>query len=144
MSAPYRASALDRCDLPPRFAAELAAELEPGERVLWAGLPRRADLVKRALADLVLPLVFNGFVLLLADVCSRESGVLGLSAVPLLALGLPLFQTPIGALRAIRTTFHAVTDRRALVFDADSIRVVRRGAVSTPEEAKRIGQSLTG
>ena len=143
MSAPYRASALDRCDLPPRFAAELAAELEPGERVLWAGLPPRADLVKRALGELLLPLVFNGFVLLLADVCSRESGVLGLSAVPLLALGLPLFATPIGALRAIRTTFHAVTDRRALVFDADAIRIVCRHAIASADAAKRIGQRLT-
>ena len=51
----------------------------------------------------------------------RPWRALGLSAVPLLALGLPLFQTPLAAWQAMRTTFYAVTDRRVLVFEADSI-----------------------
>jgi hypothetical protein len=126
MVAPYRAPALTTSPLAARFLAELVAELEPGERVLWTAAPVRAALVRRALGELLMPLVFNGFVLALVALCSHDGGSLGLSAVPLLALGLPLFQTPFSAWRAMQTTFYAVTDRRALVFEADSIASIER------------------
>ncbi len=126
MTAPYRTPKLASCGLPARFAEELLAELEPGERVLWSGLPRRTALARRALAELVMPLAFNGFVLALVAACSHQGGSLALGAVPLLALGLPLFRAPLGAWQAVRTTFYAVTDRRALVFDADAILSVDR------------------
>jgi hypothetical protein len=115
--------------VPVRFAAELVAELEPGERVLWAGLPEPSALARRAIGELVMPLAFNGFVLVLVALCSDECGLLALGAVPLLALGLPLFQAPLRAWRAMRTTFYAVTDRRALVFDCDSILTVARADI---------------
>lgn len=98
-------------------------ELEPGERVLWTGLPRKRALLRQALAELWMPLVYNGFVIALVAMCAGRPA---LAAVPLLAFGLPLFQAPIGAWRAMRTMFYAVTDRRALVFDADGILGVRR------------------
>jgi hypothetical protein len=126
MSSPYRASALTTSPLDSRFLAELVAELEPGERVLWTAAPVRVALMRRALTELLMPLAFNGFVLGLVALCSRQGGSLALSAVPLLALGLPLFQAPLSAWRAIRTTFYAVTDRRALVFEADSIASIDR------------------
>jgi hypothetical protein len=124
--SPYRVPSFDARALPARFAAELMAELEPGERVLWAALPRRVALARRAVGELVMPVAFNGFVLGLMALCSQEGASLALCAVPLLALGLPLFQAPLGAWHAMQTTFYAVTDRRALVFDADAILSVER------------------
>jgi hypothetical protein len=79
--------------------------------------------------ELLMPLAFNGFVLGLVAVCSMQGGSLALGAVPLLALGLPLFRAPLGAWQAMQTTFYAVTDRRALVFDADAIVSVDRGDI---------------
>ncbi len=138
MTAPYRAPALASSPLASRFLAELVAELEPGERVLWTGAPERVALVRRALGELLMPLAFNGFVLALVALCSRGGGSLGLSAVPLLALGLPLFRTPLAAWQAMRTTFYAVTDRRVLVFEADSIASVdRRDIISVRVRAGR-------
>jgi hypothetical protein len=123
---PYRAAGLGACPLPAGFASELSMELEPGERVLWAGLPRKTALLWQALSELWMPLLYNGFVIGLVAMCS---GRLSLAAVPLLAFGLPLFQAPLGAWRAMRTMFYAVTDRRALVFDADGIWIVSRGDI---------------
>jgi hypothetical protein len=140
MMAPYRAPGLERSALCPHFAAELLAELEPGERVFWTGTPERAALVRRALGELLMPLAFNGFVLALVAISSQEGGSLALSAVPLLALGLPLFRAPLGAWQAMRTTFYAVTDRRALVFDANTIASVdRQDIVSVHVRARRGG-----
>jgi hypothetical protein len=129
MTAPYRAPGLASSALASRFLAELVAELEPGERVLWTAVPERVALMRRAMSELLMPLAFNGFVLALVALCSHDGGSLALSAVPLLALGLPLFQTPLAAWQAMRTTFYAVTDRRALVFEADAIVSVDRRAI---------------
>jgi len=137
MLAPYRAPGFARAELPTHFAAELLAELEPGERVFWTGVPEPAALARRALGELVMPLVFNGFVLALVALCSRDGGSLALGAVPLLALGLPLFQAPLGAWQAMRTTFYAVTDRRALVFDAEAILSVARDDIVAVRVAPR-------
>jgi len=114
------------CTLPARFATELGLELEPGERVLWTAVPLRLALMRRVLAALWLPLFYNGFVVALVAMCS---GRLSLAAVPLLTFGLPLFHGPLGAWAAMKTTFYAVTDRRALVFDADGIWAANRADI---------------
>jgi hypothetical protein len=115
---PYRAPGLGACSLSPSLDAELTLELSPGERVEWSARPRRPALLRRALGELWLPLFYNGFVLALVAMCS---GRLSLAAVPLLTFGLPLFHGPLGAWRGMKTMFYAVTDRRALVFDAEGI-----------------------
>jgi hypothetical protein len=131
VTAPYRAPGLARSELSASFESELLAELEPGERVVWTGLPEGSALFRRALGELLMPLAFNGFVLALVAMSSREVGTMALSAVPLVVLGLPLFRAPLGAWQAMRSTFYAVTDRRTLVFDADAIASVdRRDIVS--------------
>jgi hypothetical protein len=114
------------CTLSARFATELALELEPGERVVWAGVPRKLALMRRVLAAVWLPLLYNGFVVALVAMCS---GRLSLAAVPLLTFGLPLFHGPLGAWAAMKTTFYAVTDRRALMFDADGIWTASRADI---------------
>ncbi len=124
MMAPYRAPSCAWAALPPRLATELLDELEPGERVLWAGLPRRGTIARQALRKLAAPFAFNGVVLAVVALCalgSPEAGLLALGLVPLLALGLPLFQAPLGAWSALRATFYAITNRRALVFDENAI-----------------------
>ena len=102
------------------------AELEPGERVVWTGVPRRLALLRRVIAELWLPVLYNGFVVALVAMCS---GRLSLAAVPLLTFGLPLFHGPLGAWGAMKTTFYAVTDRRALVFDAEGIWAASRAEI---------------
>ena len=129
MMAPYRAPFCAWAALPPRLATELLSELEAGERVLWTGLPRKATIARKAFAKLAVPLAFNGLVLAVVALCalgSPEAGLLALGLVPLLALGLPLFQAPVGAWHALRATFYAVTDRRAIVFDENAIVSVDR------------------
>jgi hypothetical protein len=139
---PYRAPAVALSPLGPGFLAELVAELEPGERVLWTAAPERRALVRRALGELLMPVCFNGFVLALIALCSHDGGSLALSAVPLLALGLPLFQAPLSAWQAMQTTFYAVTDRRALVFEADSIASVdRRDIVRVQVRLRHAGRA---
>jgi hypothetical protein len=78
------------------------------------------------LAELWLPLLYNGFVVALVAMCS---GRLSLAAVPLLTFGLPLFHGPLGAWSAMKTMFYAVTDRRALVFDAEGIWTASRADI---------------
>jgi hypothetical protein len=124
MMAPYRTPCCAWAALPGRLAAELVDELDAGERVLWTALPRRVVIARRAFARLSMPLAFNGLVLAVVALCvlgSPGAGLLALGVVPLVALGLPLCQVPIEAWSALRTTFYAVTNRRALVFDANAI-----------------------
>jgi len=123
---PYRAPGMVACTVSARFATELALELEPGERVVWTGVPRRLALLRGVVAELWLPVLYNGFVVALTAMCA---GRLSLAAVPLLTFGLPLFHGPLGAWGAMKTTFYAVTDRRALVFDAEGIWAVSRADI---------------
>jgi hypothetical protein len=123
---PYRAPGMAGCTLSARFATELAGELEPGERVVWTGVPRRLALLRRVLGELWLPLLYNGFVVALVAMCG---GRLSLAAVPLLTFGLPLFHGPLGAWSARKSMFYAVTDRRALVFDAEGLWAVSRADI---------------
>jgi hypothetical protein len=134
---PYRAPGMAACTLSARFATELAVELEPGERVVWTGVPRRLALLRRALAELWLPLLYNGFVVSLVAMCG---GRLSLAAVPLLTFGLPLFQGPLGAWGAMKSTFYAVTDRRALVFDAEGIWAANREEIVGVKVRERAGE----
>jgi hypothetical protein len=59
--------------------------------------------------------------------------------VPFLVVGLPLFQAPLDAFRAIGTTFYAVTDRRAILFDGEEVvlcqreRLARTGLLGSKE-----------
>jgi hypothetical protein len=129
MSTPYRAASPVESDLPARFHAELRAELEPGERPVWVGFPDRERLRRRALAQLLFPIVWNGFVLLLIGSSARHGGAVWLCAVPFLAMGFPLFGAPLDAWRAAATTFYVVTDRRAMVFEGDHLVSHARGAI---------------
>jgi hypothetical protein len=149
MATPYRTMITTGTRaLSPRFHAELDAELEPGERVLWTGVPAPGRLVLRALALVAFPLLWNSFALLLVYGAAKEGGLLCLCAVPFLVVGLPLFQAPIDAFRAIGTTFYAVTDRRAILFDGEEIvlcendRLARTGLLRAEEV--RLLQAVAG
>jgi hypothetical protein len=129
---PYRSRGLAWAELPQPLLGELLAELEPAERVVWTGVPRRASVVRQALRELLIPLAFNGIVLAVVALgawSAPESGPLALGLVPLLALGLPLFQAPLGAWYAVRRTFYAVTDRRALLFESNAVVSIDRGDI---------------
>lgn len=125
MSLPYRLSAIEgmrtKLNLSPALQAELSRALEPGERVLVSRRPSLEALRMRAFASLGFPLVWNGFVVALIVLAAKHDAAIYLGAVPLLAMGIPLFGAPIAAWRAIATTFYAVTDRRVLVFDRDEV-----------------------
>jgi hypothetical protein len=125
MTLPYRLSAIEgargELKLSPALQAELSRALEPGERVLVSRRPNRERLRMRAIASLGFPLVWNGFVIALIVLAAKHDAAVYLGAVPLLAMGIPLFGVPIAAWRAIATTFYAVTDRRVLVFDRDEV-----------------------
>lgn len=137
MSTPYRASTEVPVELPASFHAELARELEPGERIVWTGFPIRERQRRRALAALFFPLMWNGFVMLLICAASRQGGGVWLCAVPFLAMGFPLFIAPLEAWRAVSTTFYAVTDRRAIVFDGEDVLSYRKATLRAVRCAER-------
>ncbi len=130
MATPYRTGpALLQVDLPVGYHAELEDELEPGEEVVWTGVPLRERLRRRALGELGLPLLWNGFVLFLVWAASGHGSAVWLGAVPLLAIGMPLFLGPLDAWRAADNTFYALTDRRVLFFDGDHVFAYPRSRV---------------
>ncbi len=116
--------------LPSELAAQMGAELRPGERIDWVGQPIPARLARKGIAIVLFGLPFTAFALFwmygASGGFSRHSGfpddggftrifpLFGL--IPLLA-GLGMLTSPYWLLRKARRTVYAVTDRRALVIE---------------------------
>jgi hypothetical protein len=117
--SPYRSFASGPFDLPTRMKSELTRELAAGEQLVWIGRPETRTLLKEGVTSLSLPLFWNVSIMTLIAFAAQEKGPAWLCAVPLLALGAPLFRPSVACIEAARSTFYVVTDRRAIVFDGD-------------------------
>jgi hypothetical protein len=131
---PYRESGGVVPRLPAALHALLDAELQPGERLIWAGVPSAGRLRARAASDFVFPLLHNAAIATLIYFVAKFAGMLCMVAIPLLLLGFGLLTGPFLAFKNATRTLYALTDRRALVFeDVEVVHVDRariRNAVS--------------
>jgi hypothetical protein len=117
--------------LSPELESRLQSELQPGERLVWAGQPR-PDLVSRQ-AWLLVPcgVVFTGFALFwmvtaggMAAVAGGVNGGFGslfgcfpCFGIPFVLVGLFMLTSPVWLRRQAHKTLYALTDRRAILFE---------------------------
>jgi hypothetical protein len=116
--------------LSPDLEDRLQSELQPGERLVWAGQPR-LDLATRQAWFLVpCGIVFGGFALFwivgaagmggFAAWNFAPAGLLGcfpLFGVPFFLIGLWLIASPYWLRRRAQQMLYALTDQRAIVFE---------------------------
>jgi hypothetical protein len=103
--------------IPSELADRVARELEPDEKLLWAGQPR-LDLATRP-AYLLVPFgcFFTGFSLLwIVGAGLMTLGLLAPCGLPFIAVGIGMLASPVWLRSMARKTIYAVTDRRAIVW----------------------------
>lgn len=111
-----------------RAEAIAVRQIEPGERLLWAGSPKPGAAALAALPASLLGLPFAGFaVFWIWSATGTTSGPAGpvtffpLLAVPFLLIGAGMFLAPLWGFLRARGTVYAITGRRAMT-------IVRSGA----------------
>jgi len=105
-------------DLSSDLAARVASELDPAERLVWAGQPR-LDLMTRS-AFLLVPcgIVFTAFALIWIVLAAfLSAGIMAPCGLPFVAVGILLMGSPIWLRWRARQMIYALTDRRALVWE---------------------------
>jgi hypothetical protein len=143
-SSPYRTHERVAWRLPAPMHAMLDAELLRGERVVWVGVPDARRLGRRALEKVPFALGWNLCIAACVSVSARAGGKVGLLLAPFFVAGLALLAAPFEAVARARRTFYAVTDRRALLFEGEFVRVfdaavVRRGRVRIERREREAG-----
>ncbi|HEX8298697.1 MAG TPA: hypothetical protein VF594_05990 [Rubricoccaceae bacterium] len=119
-------------DRPPADLAAVARdELAPGEMVEWAAQPdaRRVALTGFAVWLFAIPwtafsLFWTAMASLTVEDWTSLSVAFPLFGVPFIAIGLAMLSTPWWAWRGARRTLYAVTDRRAILFEASGLRAI--------------------
>ena len=113
-----------------RIEAEQVAtkELDPGERLLWSGVPSARGTAVSALPLTFMGILFTGFAAFwIASAASATSSFSGdgfpgaifpLFGVPFLLIGLGMLFGPLWAYRGAKSTVYAVTDKRVMVITA--------------------------
>jgi hypothetical protein len=122
----------DDARLPPDLDARVRAELRPGERLLWVGQPRRRRFPREALPAFLFGIPFTAFAVfwtaLAVWIVSRGHGandpgllfriVFPLFGLPFVLIGVGLLSTPYWLRRQATRTCYALTDRRAILWEA--------------------------
>lgn len=146
----------DNSSLPPELDSRVRAELNEGEHLLWVGQPRPRWLSGEALVLALFGLPFTGFAVfwtamalwmgaaanggknnpgLLFQVCFPMFGL------PFIVIGLGLLSSPYWQRRRALRTCYALTDRRALVWEAGNfgsvtVRSYEPGALKAMERVE--------
>lgn len=111
---------------PPRLQAMIDSELEPGERVLWQGMPIPRFFTAASMGAFLFGIPWTAFAIFWTAGAAwgvSESGgpglfsVFPLFGVPFILVGLGMLSSPIWAYRSARKTAYVITDRRALSFE---------------------------
>lgn len=105
--------AADRPRLPPRLEQQLERELEPAERVVWAGRPSFGWALRQSLPLFLFGVPWTAFSLLFLWV-SRAEWITSCFLTPFVLLGVVLLTSPVWEPFGAAGSFYAVTDRRAL------------------------------
>lgn len=117
--------------LDPEVRNRINAELQPGERLLWAGQPTPALYARSSRPIMVFGLFFTGFSLFWIAAAggmmwfadgpgSRDRGFqvfncFPLFGIPFFLVGMGMVTSPIWMRRAAKRTVYGVTDRRCIV-----------------------------
>jgi hypothetical protein len=102
--------------LPPELAERVAAELAPGEELVWVGQPRLDLAVRPAYFLVPFGIVFTGFALVWIVVSFLLTfGLLAPCGLPFVAVGVGLIASPAWLRALARRTVYALTGRRAIV-----------------------------
>jgi len=119
--------------LPPELQRRVDAELASGERIVWTGQPVPWLFARHGWASVVIGIPWTGFVLFwMAGAAGMVDGrpwqpgewehiLLPLWGVPFFLIGLVLLTMPYWLARNARRTIYALTDRRAIVWEAESL-----------------------
>lgn len=118
--------------LPDDLDARVRSELDRGEQLLWVGQPRPDRFARRAIPIALFGIPFTAFAIFWISMASFAAmkgvpnagplGVIGvcfpLFGVPFVLVGLGMLSSPFWAGRKAKRTCYALTDRRAILFDA--------------------------
>lgn len=119
----------------PNAGQRLAAELQPGEKLVWSAQPNPAAYARGSWAVAIFGLAFGGFAvfwMIMAGAgawfasggpnSTGPAGPLGvgmslfsLCGLPFLAVGIVMFTTPIWKRARAAKVIYAITDRRAII-----------------------------
>lgn len=123
--------------LPDELDARVRSELEDGEQLLWVGQPRPGRFARMSLPIVLFGIVWTAFSLFWITVASwmvffkaapgvnnagwRIGGLFAcfpLFGIPFVLIGLGMLSTPLLLRRRAKRTFYALTDRRAILWEA--------------------------
>lgn len=118
--------------LPPDLDARVQSELRPAERLMWAGQPRPGRYTRQSLPFMLIGVPFTAFALFwmagagvmafLAGNAAGDGGIFSLCfplfGIPFVLVGLGMLSTPFWFARKAKRTCYAITDRRAILWEA--------------------------
>jgi hypothetical protein len=130
------ASAFECDSLPEYLDACIRPELRDGERLLWAGQPQPGYFVHQSLLTVLFAIHFTGFAIIWTVAATAfykdfagDGGLSSAIVLPLFGLffvliGVALFSAPYWQWRRAKRTCYALTDRRAILWEAALFRTV--------------------
>ena len=120
--------------LPPAAAALVRAELRSGERMTWAGQPLPGRFARKAILPMLFAIPFTAFAIFWisaatagtshvrsyggGDGFAHAFNFFPLFGLPFLLVGLGMLTSPYWMYRRARRVVYALTDQRAIIFDA--------------------------
>jgi hypothetical protein len=125
--------------LPDELDERVRSELKDGEQLLWVGQPRPGRFVRQALPVVLFGIPWTAFALFWTGMATwmvwgnagapAGPGILfracfPLMGIPFILVGLGMLSSPFWARRKAKRTCYALTDRRAVLFEAGAFKSV--------------------
>jgi len=134
---------------------EINRQLDPGEGLLWSGVPSPARMALSALPATAMGIPFSGFaafwIYMAFTMTSKSRSTPGgpwnlfpLFGLPFLLIGLGMLTAPLWAFLGAGRTLYAVTNKRALIIStlfSTSVRSYTHSEISELQRVERTGGS---
>lgn len=118
--------------LPDELDARVRSELDHGEQLLWVGQPRPSRFARQAIPLVLFGIPWTAFSILWSAMATwglrgagRNAGApdfvsvfFPLFGLPFILIGLGMLSSPFWYRRMAKRTFYALTDRRAILYEA--------------------------
>lgn len=129
--------------VPHKLQGVVTRELEPGERVVWSGVPKPRFFTGGTLATFLFAIPWTAFSIFWVVAATGFKIPRSLSfellfplfGVPFILVGIGMFLSPLFAYRNALRTAYIITDRRAITIDGGRSRTIRS---FTPEKLSNI------